>query len=33
MAVLIDITGDASAAGKATVTVMYAKLPVSKQEY
>jgi len=33
MAVLVDITGGAATAGKATVTVMYAKLPVSKQEY
>ena len=33
MAVLVDVTGGASTTGKATVTVMYAKLPVSKQEY
>ena len=33
MAVLVDITGGAATTGKATVTVMYAKLPVSKQEY
>lgn len=33
MAILVDVTGSASATGKATVTVMYAKLPVSKQEY
>jgi len=33
MAILVDVVGTASATGKATVTVMYAKLPVSKQEY
>lgn len=31
--IVIDITGAASVSGKATVTVSYAKLPVSKQEY
>lgn len=31
--IVANIVGTASAAGKATVTVMYAKLPVSKQEY
>lgn len=33
MSVLVDIVGTASANGSATVTVRYAKLPVSKQEY
>jgi hypothetical protein len=33
MAIVIDVIGAASAAGDATVTVTYAKLPVSKQEY
>ena len=33
MAVLVDVTGTASSTGKATVTVMYAKLPIVKQEY
>lgn len=33
MAIVADIVGTASASGKATVTVQYAKLPVSKQEY
>lgn len=33
MAVVVDVVGTASATGKATVTVGYAKLPVSKQEY
>ncbi len=33
MAIVVDVVGSASAAGKATVSVMYAKLPVSKQEY
>lgn len=33
MAIVVDIIGTASATGSATVTVEYAKLPVSKQEY
>lgn len=33
MSVLVNITGGVATTGKATVTVMYAKLPVSKQEY
>lgn len=33
MAVVVDVVGAASATGEATVTVSYAKLPVSKQEY
>lgn len=33
MAIVIDVVGTASATGDATVTVEYAKLPVSKQEY
>ena len=36
MAIVIDITGSGSVAattGSATVTVSYAKLPASKQEY
>jgi len=33
MAIVIDVVGTASATGSATVTVTYAKLPVSKQEY
>lgn len=33
MAVIADIVGTASAPGKATITVSYAKHPVSKQEY
>ena len=33
MAVVVDVLGTASATGKATVTVAYAKLPVSRQEY
>ena len=32
-AIIVDVVGAASATGKATVTVSYAKLPVSKQEY
>ena len=32
-AIVADIVGTASATGEATVTVSYAKLPVSKQEY
>ena len=31
--IIADVVGDASATGKATVTVTYVKLPVSKQEY
>lgn len=33
MAIVVDVLGTASATGNATVTVEYAKLPVSKQEY
>lgn len=33
MAIVVDISGTASASGEATVTVEYVKLPVSKQEY
>lgn len=33
MAIVADIVGTASATGKATITVSYAKLPVAKQEY
>ncbi len=33
MAIVVDVVGTASATGNATVTVEYAKLPVSKQEY
>ncbi|MCX6076000.1 MAG: hypothetical protein NTW78_03845 [Campylobacterales bacterium] len=33
MAIVIDVVGSASATGSATVTVEYAKLAVSKQEY
>ena len=33
IAIVVDIVGTASATGEATVTVSYAKLPVSKQEY
>ena len=33
MSVLIDITGGVATTGKATVTVLYAKLPVTKQVY
>lgn len=33
MAIVVDVVGTASATGSATVTVEYAKLPVSKQEY
>lgn len=33
MAIVADIVGTASATGKATITVTYAKLPVSKQDY
>ena len=33
MAIVVDVVGTASATGNATVTVTYAKLPVSKQEY
>lgn len=33
MAIVVDVKGAASATGNATVTVEYAKLPVSKQEY
>jgi len=33
MAIVVDVAGTASATGKATVTVEYAKLPVSRQEY
>jgi len=33
MAIVADIVGAASATGSATITVEYAKLPVSKQEY
>jgi len=32
-AIVADIVGDASATGKAIITVEYVKLPVSKQEY
>lgn len=32
-AIVANIAGTASATGKATITVTYAKLPVSKQEY
>ena len=32
-AIVIDTVGSTSATGSATVTVSYAKLPVSKQEY
>lgn len=32
-AIVADVVGTASATGKATVAVRYAKLPVSKQEY
>jgi len=32
-AIVVDVVGTASTGGKATVTVGYAKLPVSKQEY
>ena len=32
-AIVVDVLGTASVAGSATVTVSYAKLPVSKQEY
>lgn len=32
-AIVVDVVGTASATGKATVTVVYSKLPVSKQEY
>lgn len=32
-AIVADVVGTASTGGKATVTVQYAKLPVSKQEY
>lgn len=32
-AIVADVVGTASATGSATVTVSYAKLPVSKQEY
>ena len=31
--IIADVVGSASATGKATVTVSYVKLPVSKQEY
>jgi hypothetical protein len=31
--IVADIVGSASTGGKATVTVRYAKLPVSRQEY
>ncbi len=33
MAIVVDVVGTASATGKAIVTVNYAKLPVSRQEY
>ena len=33
MAIVVDVIGTASATGNATVTVEYAKLPISKQEY
>lgn len=33
MAIVVDVAGTASVGGKATVTVEYAKLPVSRQEY
>lgn len=33
MAIIVDVVGTASATGEATVTVEYAKLPVSRQEY
>lgn len=33
MAIVIDVVGTASATGKATVSVAYCKLPVSRQEY
>jgi len=33
MSIICDITGAASATGKATITVVYAKLPDSRQEY
>lgn len=33
MAIVANVVGTASAGGKAVVTVMYAKLPASKQEY
>jgi len=33
MAIVADIVGTASATGSATITVTYAKLPVSKQDY
>ena len=33
MAIVVDVAGTASATGKATVTVGYAKLPTSQQEY
>ena len=31
--IVVDVKGTASATGKATVTVLYAKLPDSRQEY
>lgn len=33
IAIVADIVGTPSATGKATITVTYAKLPVSKQDY
>lgn len=33
MAIVVDVVGTASTTGNATVTVEYAKLPISKQEY
>lgn len=33
MSIIADIKGTASATGKATITVVYAKLPDSRQEY
>lgn len=33
MAIVLDISGTASATGAGTVTVQYMKLPVSRQEY
>jgi hypothetical protein len=32
-AIIVDVVGSASTGGDATVTVTYAKLPVSKQDY
>lgn len=33
IAIVADVVGSTSATGKATITVTYAKLPVSKQDY